>query len=269
MAALDGVDLAEVCITSGIEVVAGRAARRRLHAARTWPASASCRKRAEGKKCARSWRITKDVGADPAFPDLSARDAAAVREFDAAEAARIGAMHDDAHNWSEGALALGPLSPPRVTRQRCDLAVDQAHKWWMLRVYQIEEGPRRGTAVPRSRVREEHGVSYGLFLQESTPGPMAAGGFRGAGASAPWVWLARGVTDQAGGGQPRPDHRRGRQQCHRPPACSGGVADFFSLHAFGFYWYVFNIADVAIVAGVIGLLYDSLAAELQRCRKGH
>ena len=37
----------------------------------------------------------------------------------------------------------------------------------------------------------------------------------------------------------------------------GGVADFFSLHAFGFYWYVFNIADVAIVAGVLGLLYDS------------
>jgi signal peptidase II len=38
----------------------------------------------------------------------------------------------------------------------------------------------------------------------------------------------------------------------------GGVADFFSLHAFGYYWYVFNIADVAIVAGVAGLLYDSL-----------
>ena len=37
----------------------------------------------------------------------------------------------------------------------------------------------------------------------------------------------------------------------------GGVADFFSLHALGFYWYVFNLADVAIVAGVIGLLYDS------------
>ena len=37
----------------------------------------------------------------------------------------------------------------------------------------------------------------------------------------------------------------------------GGVADFFSLHGFGFYWYVFNIADVAIVAGVVGLLYDS------------
>jgi len=40
-------------------------------------------KRAEGKKCARSWRITKDVGSDPAYSDLSARDAAAVREIDA------------------------------------------------------------------------------------------------------------------------------------------------------------------------------------------
>jgi signal peptidase II len=40
----------------------------------------------------------------------------------------------------------------------------------------------------------------------------------------------------------------------------GGVADFFSLHAFGFYWYVFNIADVAIVAGVAALLYESFVA---------
>ena len=39
--------------------------------------------RAEGKKCARSWRITKDVGLDSAYPDLSARDAAAVHEIDA------------------------------------------------------------------------------------------------------------------------------------------------------------------------------------------
>ena len=38
----------------------------------------------------------------------------------------------------------------------------------------------------------------------------------------------------------------------------GAVADFFSLHAFGYQWYVFNIADMAIVAGVVGLLYDSL-----------
>jgi isoleucyl-tRNA synthetase len=38
---------------------------------------------ASGTKCARSWRFTDDVGSDPDYPDLSARDAAAVREFDA------------------------------------------------------------------------------------------------------------------------------------------------------------------------------------------
>jgi len=37
----------------------------------------------------------------------------------------------------------------------------------------------------------------------------------------------------------------------------GAVVDFVSLHAFGWRWYVFNIADMAIVAGVIGLLYDA------------
>ena len=43
----------------------------------------------------------------------------------------------------------------------------------------------------------------------------------------------------------------------------GGVADFISLHALGFYWYIFNVADVAIVAGVAGLLYDSFKPESQ------
>lgn len=41
-------------------------------------------------------------------------------------------------------------------------------------------------------------------------------------------------------------------------AVQGAVVDFVSLHAFGFRWYVFNLADAAIVAGVIGLLYDAL-----------
>ena len=42
-----------------------------------------------------------------------------------------------------------------------------------------------------------------------------------------------------------------------------GVADFVLFHitteTFNFTWYVFNLADAAIVAGVIGLLYESLA----------
>jgi isoleucyl-tRNA synthetase len=42
---------------------------------------------AKGRKCARSWKISADVGADEDFPELSLRDAAAVREFDALNAA--------------------------------------------------------------------------------------------------------------------------------------------------------------------------------------
>jgi isoleucyl-tRNA synthetase len=36
---------------------------------------------AKGTKCARSWRVTEDVGSDPEFPDVSARDAAALKEL--------------------------------------------------------------------------------------------------------------------------------------------------------------------------------------------
>ena len=82
MTALDGVDLAEVCITSGIEVVAGEPAQGAFTLDDVAGVGVVC-KRAEGKKCARSWRITEDVGSDPDFPELSARDAKAVREFDA------------------------------------------------------------------------------------------------------------------------------------------------------------------------------------------
>ena len=86
MAGLDGVDMAEVCITSDISV-RGNAAPAGAFTLPNEPGVGVIVKRAEGMKCARSWRITKDVGSDPAYPDLSARDAAAVREIDAAVAA--------------------------------------------------------------------------------------------------------------------------------------------------------------------------------------
>jgi len=38
----------------------------------------------------------------------------------------------------------------------------------------------------------------------------------------------------------------------------GRVADFFHLYAFGYSFYVFNVADAAITFGVLGLLYDQL-----------
>ena len=40
----------------------------------------------------------------------------------------------------------------------------------------------------------------------------------------------------------------------------GAVFDFVHVHVGSFSWYVFNIADAAIVAGVAGLIYDSVFA---------
>ena len=41
----------------------------------------------------------------------------------------------------------------------------------------------------------------------------------------------------------------------------GAVADFFLLHAFGYNWYVFNIADVAVVGGVLLMALDLVLTE--------
>ena len=80
LAALDGVDLAEISITSGARLIAGEgpADAFRLDAVK---GVAVMFKPAEGRRCARSWKITTDVGSDPEFPDITPRDADAVREW--------------------------------------------------------------------------------------------------------------------------------------------------------------------------------------------
>jgi isoleucyl-tRNA synthetase len=79
-AAIGDVDMAEVAITSGIEVSAGEAP---ADAFRLDDVAgvAVVPHLASGTKCARSWRYTDDVGSDPDFPDVSARDAAALQEL--------------------------------------------------------------------------------------------------------------------------------------------------------------------------------------------
>ena len=86
LATLEGTELAEVCITSDLEVIDGKAPDGAFMLPDV-PGVGVVPRRAEGKKCARSWRITKDVGEDPEFPELSLRDAAAVREFDSRQGA--------------------------------------------------------------------------------------------------------------------------------------------------------------------------------------
>jgi isoleucyl-tRNA synthetase len=85
-AALHGIDLAEIAITSGARLLLGEGPENafRLDDVK---GVAVVFARAKGTKCARSWKILEEVGADPEFPELSLRDAAAVRQFDAGRAA--------------------------------------------------------------------------------------------------------------------------------------------------------------------------------------
>ena len=78
--ALEGQDFAEICITSGITVEATDGPADAFRLAEVAKVSV-VPKLAEGQKCARSWRITTDVGSDALYPDVSARDAAALREL--------------------------------------------------------------------------------------------------------------------------------------------------------------------------------------------
>ena len=80
--ALAGIDLAEIAITSGVQVLSGDGPEDAFRLDEV-PGVAVVFERAKGKKCARSWKILEEVGADPEFPDLSPRDADAVRQFDA------------------------------------------------------------------------------------------------------------------------------------------------------------------------------------------
>jgi isoleucyl-tRNA synthetase len=80
MAAIEGRDMADICITSQITIT-GEPAPEGAFTLPDVPGVAVVHRPAEGRKCARSWRIVPDVGSDPAFPELSARDAAAMHEI--------------------------------------------------------------------------------------------------------------------------------------------------------------------------------------------
>ncbi|WP_212111205.1 isoleucine--tRNA ligase [Bartonella queenslandensis] len=78
--ALENVDMAEICITSALTITQDAMpfdafTLNDVEGVGVYP------EKALGKKCARSWRYTQDVGSDPTYPDVSARDAAALREL--------------------------------------------------------------------------------------------------------------------------------------------------------------------------------------------
>lgn len=159
-----------------------------------------------------------------------------------------------------GSWLWGPRARLGLAVLLATVLLDQAHKWWMLSVYGIREGMRVAVTPFLDLVFVKNiGISYSLLQSGTLAGQALLASFAVAASLALWVWLTRPATTRImawslaliiGGAIGNAIDR----------LRLGGVADFFSLHAFGFYWYVFNIADVAIVAGVVGLLYESFVA---------
>ena len=81
MQALEGQNFADICITSQIEIKSGMPPQgaftlEEIAGVGVVPALS------KGKKCSRSWRVLPEVGSDPDYPDLSRRDADAMRELE-------------------------------------------------------------------------------------------------------------------------------------------------------------------------------------------
>ena len=158
----------------------------------------------------------------------------------------------------QNSLFWGPYSRIGLLVAAATFVIDQADKWWMLLAYDIRAKGRVAISPFLDLVFVlNKGVSYSFLSGSGVRWQYALAAFAAVASLALTIWLARGIANTLaavsvgliiggalGNGLDR--------------LTLGGVADFFSLHAFGFYWYVFNIADVAIVAGVIGLLYESL-----------
>lgn len=156
----------------------------------------------------------------------------------------------------------GPLTRFAVSVALIVCAIDQAVKLWLLNVFDLaNRGIVRLTPFLDLVLTWNTGISYGLFPQESDFGRYVLLALKAGAVLVLWVWLARAeqrLTALAlglivGGAFGNAIDR----------LAYGAVADFVLFHittpSFNFTWYVFNLADAAIVAGVIGLLYESLS----------
>jgi signal peptidase II len=142
--------------------------------------------------------------------------------------------------------------------------VDQASKLYLLFVVDLAaHGPIRLGPFLDLILTRNTGISYGLFQGTGALWQGVLLAVKAAAVLLLWVWLARSrdrLTALSlgliiGGAVGNAIDR----------LAYGWVADFVFFHVsaadWRFDWYVFNLADVAIVAGVAGLLYESLRAD--------
>ena len=150
----------------------------------------------------------------------------------------------------------GPFTRVGLIVAAIACAIDQASKLWLLNVFDLaNRGIVHLAPFLDFVLAWNTGISYGLFPQESDFGRYVLLALKAGAVLVLWLWLARAelrLTALAlgliiGGAIGNAVDR----------LAYGAVADFVHFHVGGFSWYVFNLADAAIVVGVAGLLYDS------------
>lgn len=156
-----------------------------------------------------------------------------------------------------GLVTLGVLSAAVV------LAADQASKWWVRDVLHL---PRIGTVkvlpVLNFTMVWNRGVTFGLLnsLGRWSAPLLVLGALAIVAALSVWLWRAErklvavALGAIAGGAIGNVIDR----------LRFGAVVDFIHAHAFGWSWYVFNVADAAIVCGVAALILDGMRARDSR-----
>jgi signal peptidase II len=138
--------------------------------------------------------------------------------------------------------------------------LDQASKLWLLYVYDLAARiPVRLTPFLDLVLVWNRGISFGVLQQEGPLGQWLLLAFKAVAIVLLWLWLARTgsrLTAVALG-----LIAGGAVGNGIDPFLHPGVTDFVLFHitteTIHFNWYVFNLADSAIVAGVAGLLYES------------
>ena len=158
-------------------------------------------------------------------------------------------------------MLWGPFTRFGLATALATAAIDQAAKLWLLFILDLgARGIVTLTPFLDLVLTWNTGISYGLFRQEGPMGQWALLALKAIAVILLWIWLSRATGRLTalslgliiGGAIGNAIDR----------FAYGAVADFALFHvttaSFSFKWYVFNLADVAIVAGVIGLLYETL-----------
>jgi signal peptidase II len=145
------------------------------------------------------------------------------------------------------------------------LILDQATKLYTLFVYDLPvKEPAEILPFINLIVVWNRGISYGLFQQNSDLGRWVLVGVSILASIGLGVWIRRTTAKLlatslgliVGGALGNVVDR----------IAYGAVFDFIQFHVGSWSWYVFNVADAAIVAGVAGLLYDSFVLEGRRAK---